>query len=270
MKDKLGDRMKRYEAVSDSKLLVKTPVIIRIDGKAFHTLTKNLDSPFDELFTKAMNKTMMKLCKEVPNTRFGYVQSDEISLCLLEPSVYSDAWFDNRLSKLCSIAAATATLAFHQAMRTEMDALKEVLDETAIETDFEPKYQALLDQAVFDARAFNLPPHEVINYFIWRQQDCRRNAILRVGQEFFTQKGINRLQTTGILQKLKTDLDWDFEEKVMTCYKLGRCCYRTEIIRPSQDESGVLRYDYQLDEEPPIFSEDRAYITDCLVLEETC
>ena len=43
----LSDRMKDYEAVSDYKLIKKTPVIVRIDGKAFHTYTRGLDKPFD-------------------------------------------------------------------------------------------------------------------------------------------------------------------------------------------------------------------------------
>ena len=43
--DSLGDRMKSYEAVSDGKLVDRVPVIIRIDGKAFHTLTKGINKP---------------------------------------------------------------------------------------------------------------------------------------------------------------------------------------------------------------------------------
>jgi tRNA(His) 5'-end guanylyltransferase len=36
----LADRMKRYESVFKSTIMPKTPAIIRIDGKAFHTWTK--------------------------------------------------------------------------------------------------------------------------------------------------------------------------------------------------------------------------------------
>lgn len=263
MKDKLGDRMKRYESVSDLKLVIKTPVIIRIDGKAFHTLTKTLDSPFDALYTRAMNQTMMRLVKVIPNIRFGYVQSDEISLCLLEPSVYSDAWFDNRVSKLCSIAAAEATLAFHQALRQELLNYTGDLHSFGVQHSTE-KYQALLDKAVFDARAFNLPSLEVVNYFIWRQQDCRRNAVLSTGQHYFGQKGINRLQTPGIIQKLKDEKNFDFDQDTDLQYQLGRVCYRDQVSRPTKDNDEVLRWDYVLDCQPPVFATDRAYIEDCL------
>ena len=33
MKDSLGDRMKKYESVFSYRLPIKTPVILRIDGK---------------------------------------------------------------------------------------------------------------------------------------------------------------------------------------------------------------------------------------------
>ena len=33
----LGERMKEYEMQSRTRLLRKVPVIIRLDGKAFHT-----------------------------------------------------------------------------------------------------------------------------------------------------------------------------------------------------------------------------------------
>lgn len=42
-KDSLGDRMKEnYENRAKTRLLRRTPVIIRLDGKAFHTFTRDL------------------------------------------------------------------------------------------------------------------------------------------------------------------------------------------------------------------------------------
>lgn len=38
----LGKRMKEYEGASQSRLTRRMPVIIRIDGKAFHNFTKGL------------------------------------------------------------------------------------------------------------------------------------------------------------------------------------------------------------------------------------
>jgi len=40
--DSLGDRMKGYEAITKNFLMRRTPVIIRLDGKSFHTFTKKI------------------------------------------------------------------------------------------------------------------------------------------------------------------------------------------------------------------------------------
>ena len=52
-----GDRMKRYELVSKSYLPIRTPVVIRIDGRAFHTFTRGFKRPFDNVLNKAMQDT---------------------------------------------------------------------------------------------------------------------------------------------------------------------------------------------------------------------
>ena len=105
-KDALGDRMKGYENVTRTKLVRRMPVIIRIDGKAFHTFTKGLDKPFDGLLMDAMNKTMKYLCENIQGCVLGYTQSDEISLLLVDyQTLTTDSWFDDTVQKMCSISA---------------------------------------------------------------------------------------------------------------------------------------------------------------------
>ena len=59
--DELGKRMKEfYENIPKSKLMRRTPVAIRIDGKAFHTFTRGFDKPFDEVLIKSMQETTKK------------------------------------------------------------------------------------------------------------------------------------------------------------------------------------------------------------------
>ena len=48
----LAKRMKIYEQVPKTKLMRRTPVAIRIDGKAFHTFTKGFQKPFDTVLMK--------------------------------------------------------------------------------------------------------------------------------------------------------------------------------------------------------------------------
>lgn len=66
MSDALGDRMKRYEDVPRAYLMRRCPVIVRVDGRAFHTLTRDCDRPFDSGLVDAMTGAALGLPSEVP------------------------------------------------------------------------------------------------------------------------------------------------------------------------------------------------------------
>ena len=79
----LGERIKEYEFIyTNQKLINKIPVIIRVDGSAFHTLTKKMEKPYDERFQNCMRETAKFLCEKIQCTKIAYVQSDEVSLLL--------------------------------------------------------------------------------------------------------------------------------------------------------------------------------------------
>ena len=85
MRDELGARMKGfYENVPKIKLPRRIPVAIRIDGKAFHTFTRGFTKPFDEILIRTMTETMKYLCENIQGCVFGYTQSDEITLILVD------------------------------------------------------------------------------------------------------------------------------------------------------------------------------------------
>lgn len=115
IKDKLGDRMKHnYEEASKTRLTHRMPVVIRLDGRAWHTWTKGFRKPFDELLNKAMQSTMKYLCENIQGCVLGYVQSDEITLVLIDyQTLETSAWFDYEVQKMCSVSASMATLAFN-------------------------------------------------------------------------------------------------------------------------------------------------------------
>ena len=183
----LGERMKEYEKVSRTKLMRRTPVIIRLDGKAFHTWTRGLDKPFDRNLMNVMQKTMLALCEQIQGCVLGYTQSDEITLVLVDyQRIESSAWFDDQVQKMCSVAASIATSAFEKALHEEIEALEidaqwyqssYIWDKA---TNYWEKANLLKEKqfkANFDARVFNVPIYEVINNLIWRQQDATRNSI---------------------------------------------------------------------------------------------
>ena len=121
----LGERMKEYEMQSRTRLLRRVPVIIRLDGKAFHTWTKGLDRPFDRNLMHIMQKTMLALCEQIQGCVLGYTQSDEITLVLVDyQRTESMAWFDNQVQKMCSVAASIATSAFEKALYEEIQELE--------------------------------------------------------------------------------------------------------------------------------------------------
>lgn len=274
-KDSLGDRMKTYEAASKTYLTCRTPVIIRIDGKAFHTFTKGFKKPFDDIFVKSMQETMLYLCQNIQGCVFGYTQSDEISLVLIDyTNLESCAWFDNQVQKIVSVAASMATMAFLKAFdkhRNEyIDAVILLQDEDLESEYLQALWQAEERGAMFDARAFNIPKEEVINYFIWRQNDASRNSVNSVAQAHFSHKELqgksnSQMQDMLMLQK---QVNWnDFP----THLKRGCSCFRIpekEAVSVDLFGNEVLKEKihakWHIDLEIPIFTQDRDYIN-CFV-----
>ena len=116
MKDSLGDRMKNYyENAYRMHLTRRTPVIIRIDGCHFHTFTRGMKKPYDMVLKKAMWNTALHLCENIQNARLAYVQSDEISILLVDYNKFAtSAWFDNNIQKMASVSASMATMSFSE------------------------------------------------------------------------------------------------------------------------------------------------------------
>src|SRR5260221_6245475 len=158
MQDSLGDRMKGYEAAFRYVLSRRMPVIIRVDGKCFHGLTRHLRRPFCKEFSDAMIVVATELCNEIQGAVLAYTQSDEISILLHYYKTFdSEPWFDNQLQKMVSVSAGIASSQL-----------------TRLEHTFKP---ASYKPIVFDARAFCLPEADVCNYFLWRQNDASRNSV---------------------------------------------------------------------------------------------
>jgi tRNA(His) 5'-end guanylyltransferase len=209
--DDLGKRMKEnYENVSKTRLVRRMPVAIRIDGKAFHTFTRGFERPFDWVLIKTMQGTTEYLCKNIQGCVFGYTQSDEITLILVDYNkLETSAWFDYEVQKLCSIAASMATMIFNKLFEKNVDTYVKKPDSSAVRANW---YLAALNQgAMFDARCFNIPKEEVTNLIYWRQLDATRNSIQMVGQAHFSHKELQGLSCNEIQNKLLTEkgINWN-------------------------------------------------------------
>lgn len=232
--DKFGDRMKGYENAYRTHLPRRMPVIIRIDGKAFHTYTRGMKKPFDEYLSDAMWGTCVYLAQNIMGCKLAYTQSDEISLLLTNyDKLTTEAWFDNNLQKLVSVSASLATAKFNEIMRLK-----------------HPEKQL----ALFDARAWVLPKDEVCNYFLWRQQDATKNSISMVAQANFPHKQLQGLNGGQLQDKLylEKEINWN---DLPTWQKRGACIKKIYF-----EKNGALRSAWDVDFETPIFSQDRDYV----------
>lgn len=258
-RDSLGDRMKRYENVSRNYLARRIPVIIRIDGKAFHTFTRGMKKPFDSILMNTMKDTMKYLCENIQGCVLGYTQSDEITLVLTDyATITTDAWFGYNVQKLTSIAASMATMAFNSAFKENVEFAIQYFDtESSIEgaMDFDNRvYMGKLGKAIFDARAFSIPKDDVCNCLIWRQQDATRNSIQSVGQAYFSHKMLNGKSCNNIQEMLWQEYNVNWNDFPVEC-KRGACCIK-QIVQTLD----VRRSKWVIDTEPPIFTQKREYI----------
>jgi len=262
--DSLGDRMKDYyENVYRMHLTRRTPVIIRIDGKAFHTFTRGLKRPYDMAFKKAMWNTALYLCQHIQNARVAYVQSDEISILLIDYNKFTtSAWFDNNIQKMCSVAASMATMAFNKSFAEESEEGTNFTSSNPSfisEEDFRRVYRPKWFNATFDARVFNIPESDVCNYFIWRQQDATRNSIESLGRVHFSQKELHKINCNQIQDKLMTEKGVNWND-CPVFYKRGVC-----VEKKANSEGEET---WCLDMDIPIFTQDRNYIEKHLEVED--
>jgi tRNA(His) 5'-end guanylyltransferase len=276
MFDALGDRMKGfYEDRYRIYLTRRMPVIIRVDGNAFHTFTRGLDKPFDADFMKIMQQTCLSLCQNIQGCVGGYVQSDEISLLLVDyQTITSDAWFDYNLQKITSLAAARATMTFNGLVSSFVTSLQntaemaEICNDEAVQNCWR-KYllwESKQNRAMFDARAFNVPKEEVCNYFIWRQKDATRNSIQSAGQAYFSHKELDRKSQSDIQEMLfQKGINWN---DYTTPEKRGTFVRRFTETTETEDGVITVRYPWYIDDDMPILTEDRDYIDELVYVGE--
>lgn len=211
MYDSLGDRMKYYESANTGRLIPLLPVMIRLDGVAFHTFTKGLERPYDKRLSNLMTNTMVHLV-EVTNARLGYTQSDEITLILYSDNFTSQIYFDGKIAKLTSVLAAKASVYFNLYLN---QAIPEKSD----------------NLAYFDCRVWNVPNKvEAANTIIWRELDAVRNSIQMAAQSKFSHNELHGKSCNELQEMLfQKGINWN---DYPTFFKRGTYAQRQKVIRP--------------------------------------
>ena len=286
----LANRMKEYEKRNQYYLQKRTPVAIRVDGRSFHTFTKGFKRPFDDILMKSMQETAKYMCENIQGAKFAYVQSDEITIILVDyDTLETDCWFNYRTDKLCSISASIATMAFNRVFVKNVDEWGRLTfpnwDEggTNEEVDVDllklnGAYQRAIGKgAMFDARCFNIPKEEVTNLIYWRQLDATRNSIQMVGQANFSHKELQNKSCNDIQDMLHEQKGINWNDYPTVC-KRGTACIKNRKIIEYLDEFKVTaklidstktENSWIIDTEMPILKgEDRAYIDDLIYVGE--
>ena len=189
----------QYEDRTRYSLPRRTYTIIRLDGKSFHTYTRGLKKPFDKELFEDIDASIIAMLPEIQGAVFAYTQSDEISILLTDfATPNTDAWFDGNLQKMTSVSASIMTAHFNRIR------MNRYLYENK-NSEYNPHFEMCFGprSAFFDSRVFTIPDRvEVMNYFIWRNQDCSRNSVSMVAQANFSHKELQGKSTPDMHEML--------------------------------------------------------------------
>lgn len=215
--DGLGDRCKSFELAEAGRRAMRgLPLLARLDGRAFHTFTRDLRRPYDHGMSTAMIETTRYLVQEML-ALVGYTQSDEITLAWFEPSQSPSTYaFDGRFQKVASVLSGMASARFGQLVR-------EHLPQKADETPH------------FDCRVWQVPTlDDAAEVFIWREDDATRNSVSMAAVTHYSDAELDGKSSNEKQEMLwQKDVNWnDFP----AFFKRGSYLQRRTAARTLTDE----------------------------------
>lgn len=153
----------------------------------------------------------------------------------------------------------------------ENGAVNRNVDETLMgDLKLKEKYISAVNKgAMFDSRVFNIPKEDVVNYFVWRQQDSVRNSIQSAGQAIFSHKQLMNKSCDQIQDMLFVEKGINWNDYAIPC-KRGTCCRKQmmEVECKNEPNKTVIRKKWIVDQEIPTFTQDMNYIHDIVMLKD--
>ncbi len=204
---------RRYELYSDLRVPPNLHLVLRIDGRAFTSLTDRLGlrKPYDRRFAEAMARTAARMVEEAGlGAVLAYTFSDEINLVVPRDGIP----FAGRVEKLVSVSASCAS-----------SYLVEELGSVGLDVGGET--------VSFDSRCIPLKGDEVPEYLAWRQAEAWRNHVNSYGYWALRKKGLGPKEAADKLRGMKAH---DVHEMLYSEFgiNLGRT--------PVWQRRGVLAY----------------------------
>ena len=155
--------MKEFEVYSSLRVPKNSKIIIRLDGRSFHKLARDLKlvKPYDDNFYNVISEVCRDLFEEF-SAQFVYSFSDEISLLL------DNVPFDGRVEIIDSVMASFAASSF--VMHYDVEFKK---------------------PPAFDSRIIPVGDGDILDYFRWRQDESWRNCVNSHGIAYLKSKYSN-------------------------------------------------------------------------------
>jgi tRNA(His) guanylyltransferase len=242
---KLKDRVDSYQATSDYKLLARVPIIVVVNGRGFHKLTQLLDKPFCPKLAECLLSTTLRLCTEMEGALFAYQYNDEIVLVMRNDQTQdTEAWYDNRVQKICSISASIATMHFNDCAR-----------EIGLDLSGDP---------VFSSQVFAVPTvGEATNTIIYKQQHNFHTSI-----QFACLFGLIKKYDNNSIKEMLSGLTKDEKIDLLrqecqinfndypASFRRGAACYKVPKL-----VDGTTKYKWHFNSEPPIFTNDQSFLS---------
>lgn len=255
MTDSLRERQEEYENVYNLTITKRLPIVIRVRLRNYKRLSQNFNRPYCENFFEIMANTMLYIITGIQDAVFGYHYCDEIILILRNDKEFNyEPWYQNNIQKIVSIVSSTAAVGFIK--------MKELFGD-----DID-----IIGDGIFSAKIFSLPYiTEVINYFIWHQRACKKNAIhnsafFELEEKFGKKAAIKFLQDKTYEEKLELLLRHcgvDFNDYYPNFFTKGIAAHKIPIIVDTKD-GGINKNKWTLNYEIPDFLDDKDFLFNIL------
>jgi len=240
----IGKRMKEREHITISNFQPWQYGVLRYDGHSFSKFTSGFRQPFDENMKNAMQRTLSDTIDKF-NPTCGYVQSDEISL-VYSPLYNSKSDYDNDANKKTHIFGGkndklVSVIAGYISVRFNYHIINLIKGH---ESEYKESFIDLINscQQHFDGRLLVFEANEleeVLNYFVWRKNDCLRNCVSAFARHNIGPKELMHKKFNEMLNVIDyNSIDSEYKYGVFAKKKKVT---KTDIDRKTGEEVEIIR-----------------------------